>query len=348
MALTVTSKGTINDGTNANSYAFGAFTPTANALLQVVVGVTGTNPLPTISDDGGVTWTLRQNNDTASLSIRMWTGVVPASPVSTTITISFTGATGGIGEVVEVPGGTFGQSATGAGAGAATPAVTMAAAIQTTSAVIASVVNLTNPAGITEPTSYTESQDIGHAAPNTGLESAFRNSGETATTITWGGTSASNWRAEVAEIVELAVNENGAATDTVTAGNTTSATVTETGAAVDTQDATIGGVTHEVTVSETGSATDTQTAGVTMPVTLTETGDAADTVTAGVTMPAEVSETGTAADTVTAPTTHDVAITETGAANDNVDATLTLEGDAAATFKFIRRGGRRIRARRAA
>ena len=259
MASPVT-KGTINDGTNANSYAFGAFTPTANSLLGVVVGVTGTNPLPTISDDGGLTWTLRQNNDSASLSIRMWTAPTPASPTSTTITISFTGATSGIGEVVEVAGGTFGQSTTGSGTAGTTPAATMAAAINTTSAVVATVINLTNPAGITEPADYTESQDIGHVAPATGLESAFRASGETASTITWGGTSASNWRAELLEVMQLAVNENGTATDTITAANTTSAAV-----------------------SESGTGTDTQTAANTTAASLTETGAANDNVDATVT-----------------------------------------------------------------
>ena len=200
------SKGTINTGVNADSYAFGAFTPTRDAALVVSVDINGTNPVAAISDDqgGALVWTLQQDNTGATNSIRTWTAVAPASPASTIITISFTGATGAIGEVLEIPGGVYRQSGTQAGAAAAAPNVTLGSAILAASAAIGFVYNTTSPPALTPPANWTESQDIGHAAPATGMETAFIAAGETGSTITWGSTTATAWRAH---LLEFAVHD---------------------------------------------------------------------------------------------------------------------------------------------
>lgn len=76
-------------------------------------------------------------------------------------------------------------------AAAGTPAPVFASSVLTANPVIGAVFNATNPATITPrgtPT-YTEAFDLGYNTPATGLEAMYINSGETATTITWGGTS---------------------------------------------------------------------------------------------------------------------------------------------------------------
>ena len=75
--------------------------------------------------------------------------------------------------------------------GGTTPAPVFAAAVNTVNPVIGAVMNASNPAALTPRSSpaYTERTDVGYATPTTGLETMTINSGETATTITWGGTS---------------------------------------------------------------------------------------------------------------------------------------------------------------
>ena len=73
-----------------------------------------------------------------------------------------------------------------------TPAPVFGFAVKTANAVIGAVMNAGNPAALTPRSSpaYTERADVGYATPTTGLETMSIDSGETATTITWGGTSA--------------------------------------------------------------------------------------------------------------------------------------------------------------
>jgi hypothetical protein len=195
----VTVRSSIANGTDLNSYSFTAFTPGAGSALCVGVRMAGTNPVATISDDQGLTWSERFANDGSTASIHCWTAMAPASPSSTTVTVSFTGATGCCGEIFEIVGGSFRQVKSDNGLGAATPAVAMDAAFLTTSVGIAYLFTATNPPTVTEPSSWTEQNDTGHALPNAGMETAYRNSGETNTTITWGSTASGAWRVIVVE-----------------------------------------------------------------------------------------------------------------------------------------------------
>lgn len=88
---------------------------------------------------------------------------------------------------VRSQGGQSDQAATG------TPAPVLNQAALTANCCLSAVANATNPAGITNaPASWTKSQDVGYTmGAVTGMATAFRNSGETGTTITWGTASAS-------------------------------------------------------------------------------------------------------------------------------------------------------------
>jgi hypothetical protein len=92
------------------------------------------------------------------------------------------------------------QSGSNSGAAATSPAVTLGAAVTTTNPCVGVVANSTNPATVTPPGSWTEQNDLGYATPTSGREIARRDSGETGTTITWGSTSGSAWRASVVEL----------------------------------------------------------------------------------------------------------------------------------------------------
>jgi hypothetical protein len=86
------------------------------------------------------------------------------------------------------------------GAAAATPTCVLNSAALTTNALIGAVFNGTNPATMTPRASWTERADVGYATPTSGLEVMSRDSGETATSIAWGGTSASAFCASVFEL----------------------------------------------------------------------------------------------------------------------------------------------------
>jgi len=88
-------------------------------------------------------------------------------------------------------------------AAAGTPAPVFGVACNTGDSTIGAVFNATSPATLTARTSWTESQDVGYATPTTGLETMFRNGGETGTTQTWGSTSASAFCSLVIELNSL-------------------------------------------------------------------------------------------------------------------------------------------------
>jgi len=83
-----------------------------------------------------------------------------------------------------------------------TPTVALGEAVLTGNPVIGAVLNGTNPATMTPRSSpsYSEAADLGYNTPSTGLEVMYINSGETASSIAWGGTSPSAYRAAVAEL----------------------------------------------------------------------------------------------------------------------------------------------------
>lgn len=86
---------------------------------------------------------------------------------------------------------------------AGTPAPVFGAAALTANPVLGCIYNATNPAGLTPPSGWTESAgaDTGYTTGQvSGIETCFRNSGETGTTITWGSASASAFASIILEL----------------------------------------------------------------------------------------------------------------------------------------------------
>ena len=184
-------------------------TPALGDLIVIIAAYTGnvTTTAPTDNNaDGHGTYTLVTSAlaNTSVDRILMW---VRADAVqraaSTTFTLAPGATTGGGLQVFKITGMTTasvrrsGAQANGAAAG--TPAAALGAAALTGNPLIGAVLNGTNPATMTPPTGFTESQDVGYTVPAAGLETAFASSGITASTITWGSTSATAFGAVAAE-----------------------------------------------------------------------------------------------------------------------------------------------------
>jgi len=196
---------------NASTYASGSFTPTADSLLVVIAFATSTNN--GVITGGGLTWTNRFFDGSGTSVALIATAQVGGAPGSMTVTFDCTGdaATGCAFTVFQVTGHNasvpLAQASTGLssfGTGA-TPAVTLAAARNTLNAYMAGAFNVTNPAGIAQPSGWTETADTGYSTPTIGMETAFRAGGETSATITWGGVSASAGSAYAIEINEASL-----------------------------------------------------------------------------------------------------------------------------------------------
>jgi hypothetical protein len=82
--------------------------------------------------------------------------------------------------------------------------VTLATAALTANMTLVGLADLTNPPGLTAPTSWTNRQNVGQATP-IGLIVATRDSGFTGTAITWGTNPATNWAGLAVELDGLAV-----------------------------------------------------------------------------------------------------------------------------------------------
>lgn len=202
MGLVPASKATLNSGVNADSYSFPVIVPSGNTPILITgVAINGTNPIASISDNQGNVWVSAFGADGAANSFHTWYVESPAA-VSTIITVSFVGGTGAVGEVIEVPFGTFSQVGTSTAVSTATLRVTMGAAFQTSNAGVAFVFGANNPLTVDPPTGWTETSDIGHAAPTFGMETAIVSAGETGTTITWATNSPIAWRAIIIEVLD--------------------------------------------------------------------------------------------------------------------------------------------------
>ncbi len=188
-------------------------TPAVDDLIVVVVWSSKTSdPVPTLSDDnadglGAYTEIVRFYDTLRDHYVGIWIrNAKIGSATSTTFTQNATTDTGGGLHVFKVTGmskvgsAAAKQSASAIFASGGTPAVTMGAAFLSANAGIAGLSNGTNPAGVTQPASWTEPLDTGYNTPTSGSEDATRDSGETGSTITWGSTSASVGSAVVVEL----------------------------------------------------------------------------------------------------------------------------------------------------
>lgn len=184
--------------TNAATYASNAFTPGAGELLVVLVVAVTTVATPTMTNSAGLTMTLvfTGNVPTAADRLHVFISTDFAAASSQTVTFDCTGDNAA-GTVIFVLG-VSGMTQTGAAAlrqasagftfGAAGIPETGAwsPATLTTNPTIVIAGNLSNPADLTPPVSWTEGSDTGFASPTTGAEYAFRDSGYASTTsVAW-------------------------------------------------------------------------------------------------------------------------------------------------------------------
>lgn len=191
-------------------------TPAVNDLIFVMVQLTGVSTTPTLTDnnaDGLGTYTKVGSTFSNSGTVKAVMGFVRdaavGSATSTTWTMTPSGDNGGGLQVFKITGmSRYGSlaivqsSGQSNQTGGTTPAPVFGVAVTTTNPVITALVNATNPAGITPRSSpaYTERVDTGWASPTSGVENSSIDSGETASTITYGGTSASVFSDYVVEL----------------------------------------------------------------------------------------------------------------------------------------------------
>lgn len=213
--------------TAANSKTVTA-TPVAADLIVVIAGTSGLSGGTTaVTDDNtdgfGTTPGYTQIDvDRTGFSttgvLTMWIrNRLIGSATSTIFTAAQVGSSGGGLEVCRISGmsivglgavrGSGGQSTGTAGT---TPAPILLGrlgtvfsgtqAALTANLCIGTVMGGTASPAITQPASWTESVDLSYINPATGMETAFRNSGETGSTITWGSTIATDFASMAIEL----------------------------------------------------------------------------------------------------------------------------------------------------
>lgn len=207
--------------TGASPNTSGAFTPVANDLLVVWVQAgNSAEPTATLTNSAGLTFTRigQALYGTSAHSLYLFVANALAAASSQTVTADMVpdGALGTAIGVMRVSG----MTRTGSSAvlqfakeenkvGGNTPAPVFGASAQTGNPTLGAVANLTNPATITPPTSWTEAADVGYASPTCGLEHVFRDSGFTGTTITWGSTFGTQGASFIVELDTSAVPAGG-------------------------------------------------------------------------------------------------------------------------------------------
>lgn len=201
---TLTSATIYASTSNLEVHTSAAFTPAANDLLVVVIRNSGTALTPIVSSSDGISFVetlLGSSTQSYAVAEQL------TNAVSQTVSVDWTGdaTTGATFEVIRISGmsrvglNAVRQESRASGVAAVTPTVDFGVAALTDNPIIAMLGNANNPAGVTPPTNWTESADTGYNTPTNGLETGFRNSGFTGTTVTWGSSSASDWRVAIFE-----------------------------------------------------------------------------------------------------------------------------------------------------
>lgn len=202
--VTAATTATIATTSNASSYVSGSFTPAANDLI-VVMTLTGNlgNPTSlTCTDSLGLLTFTEVGRATCAGSVDgliVFVADQLATAAARTVTIAHTAqsANGNITHVARVAGMTLTGTAAVRQfakqdnfAAGATPATTFAGVALTGNTILTQGANVTNPWATAVPASFTQGQFSGYATTAHGSGWAFRDSGHTSTTVTWGGTSA--------------------------------------------------------------------------------------------------------------------------------------------------------------
>lgn len=196
----------------------GAFTPAIGDLIVVFVTKEASAlASPMVSGDltssvAPTGFTLIRNEGHQSSAAHVGVFVANSKCVDTTsrtVTIA-SGSDAGAGTNISVYR-VSGMTKTGANAvrqsagqtdlSAGTPAPAFSQAALTGNACLGCIYNASNPAGLTQPSGWSEGSDTGYTTGQvSGIETCFINSGETGTTITWGGASATAFASIIIEL----------------------------------------------------------------------------------------------------------------------------------------------------
>lgn len=192
---------------DASSYSTASFTSSAGLLLVTSVRLTGSVVVDSVATDSGLTFTkVAEENGTRATSIWIADQLTSAVVQILTVTCTTDAATGcsisteAVSGMSKTGATAMRQTAKASGLAAATPAASFTASVVTTNVTYGLIANATNPPTITEPTGWTELVDTGHTTPLSGLETVGRDSGFTGNTITWGGTTATDWDCIIIEL----------------------------------------------------------------------------------------------------------------------------------------------------
>lgn len=191
--------------TDGNDYTTASFTSNSGELLFIFSGhaaTADTGAVATCSDGQTFHAIGRVAQGSGGSSLYAFVGnalVGSSSSITCNVNLPSDPATGGMVFVASVSGMSLTGSAAVKQSGSdvdraasGTPAVTMGAALTTTNPSFLFTVNNDNPAAITFPTGWEGNGAVlSHNTPTKGSEYSFRDSGSTATTITWGGTTGS-------------------------------------------------------------------------------------------------------------------------------------------------------------
>lgn len=188
----------ISSTANAGTYAFGSFTPTANAALVILAYGSGTVGVGSVSNTCSclsdwtrfATTTYNAGADTAYAYIARANSSTSASVI--TVSTGADNATGMVAAIFSITGqeGMYIRQFKTSATTAANPTVTLDIALDTNSAYAAGFGMPRNPPTSTAPASWTETMDAGQGTPAQGAAAAFRAGGETGTTITFTSASA--------------------------------------------------------------------------------------------------------------------------------------------------------------
>ena len=211
---TVTHLGTATFSTASGTKTVTA-TPAVGDLIVIVTAHSGNTsaapPTDNNTDGGGryveVTACASLSQSSAN-QMRVWVRTQRIQSASSTVFTHAPGAsTGGGLDVFNISGMVrSGLNAIRQGAqqsnqaASGTPTPVLGSTSLTTNPLIGAVFNATSPATMTPRASWTEATDLGYSTPTTGLETMFRSSGETSTSIAWGGTSGSAFGSTVVEL----------------------------------------------------------------------------------------------------------------------------------------------------
>jgi hypothetical protein len=201
-AATVTPEATTASTSGGVDDTSDSFTPVVGDLLVVGVCASGTvlDPAALTSSVGGFTFTQVNtvlSNTSSDMLYLFVSDAFVSSATAQTVTFDST-ADVSLGTVIMVAAiagaGDDGTAAIVQTAEEAnqttgsTPNAVFAGSADTGNPTLGFVCNTANPAGVSEPTGWTEAGDAGYASPDRGGEWVYRNSGFTGTDIVWNST----------------------------------------------------------------------------------------------------------------------------------------------------------------